>query len=688
MHGHASQKRRLLATTTLAGLMVATLAAPVMAQETPEEPGFFTMLGRLVFGAGSERVAIDVPQSVTVLNEEDIEEAELGTIGDVLQRAPGVTTVGSESPFGESLNIRGIGSGTSSDEPKIIVNIDGVGKYYEQYRMGSLFTDPGFFKSVEVLRGPSSSTLYGSGAIAGVIALETKDAADFLEGDDDFAIRQRLQYGSNGGQAESSTFFAYSPDERLDVLLGVFINETDASENGDGEELLGTDVSERNYMLKGSYRFGTDLEHTVEAAYIYYDGFGDDIVYDTIDNSTFWGTIDRDVEDTTAYVSYNYNPAGNNLIDLDVQLSYADSFVGMTDVNLFSPAFDVDYAYEETGLKIENRSEWSGASFENYLTTGLSYSVQDRVVVRSAGVSSFHPAGETTMLSAYAQNEMVFNDRLTLIGGLRLDHQDTAPHADLTTGEETSNTGYAGTIAAHYKVNDRFAVFGSASYTERLPVVDELYDTRATSGGANQAAVGSLDTEVSRNFELGASWQFNDAIVGGDELALKGVIFRNNMTDQIVRNNDGVAGEATYVNIAESHIQGLELEASWASETWFGSLAYTYLDGEELDLDTGSMVRIDDLPADTLALGLGWRAPETNVELGWDMTAAKREGDTGGYAVHDVYVKWSPESGVLEDTAFRFGISNIFDRNYRSNQQSTAVSNEGRSFNLSLTKTF
>ncbi|MCV6593694.1 MAG: TonB-dependent receptor plug domain-containing protein, partial [Silicimonas sp.] len=165
MRKRVSRKTQLILSTAL----VALTAAPVRAQEA-EPSQFVTILERIVFGAGAPKVAIEVPQSVTVLDEAEFDRAQPATVGDVIAQAPGVSTVGSESRFGESLNIRGIGTGTSADEPRIVTLIDGVKKYYESYRQGSLFTDPEFFKDVEILRGPGSSTLYGSGAIGGVVA--------------------------------------------------------------------------------------------------------------------------------------------------------------------------------------------------------------------------------------------------------------------------------------------------------------------------------------------------------------------------------------------------------------------------------------------------------------------------------------------------------------------------------------
>ena len=75
--------------------------------------------------------------------------------------------------------------------------------------MGSFFSDPELYKSVEVLRGPASSTLYGAGALGGVINFTTKDASDFLQDGNDNALRLKGSYESNGNGYLASTIFAH-----------------------------------------------------------------------------------------------------------------------------------------------------------------------------------------------------------------------------------------------------------------------------------------------------------------------------------------------------------------------------------------------------------------------------------------------------------------------------------------------
>ncbi|MEO0905208.1 MAG: TonB-dependent receptor, partial [Pseudomonadota bacterium] len=247
----------------------------------------------------------------------------------------------------------------------------------------------------------------------------------------------------------------------------------------------------------------------------------------------------------------------------------------------------------------------------------------------------------------------------------------------------------------------RFALFGSASYTERLPVVDELYDSRATTGGADQVSAGTLETEESQNIEFGVAYNQNDLIGTGDQFSVKTVVFRNNLDNLIARNNDGAAGEPTFINIDEAFIEGVELEAAYESDIFFGSLAYTVLDGENESDPASLNPNLEDrIPANTLVLSLGTRIPSVDLELGWtgthyeskSRTQAGMAGittiDTPDELIHDIYAAWTPDEGAFADLEIRLGVSNVADEDYRTHLQNEAIRRAGRSINLSVSRTF
>ncbi|MEM6387133.1 MAG: TonB-dependent receptor [Pseudomonadota bacterium] len=688
----------------LATTLLTTTALPAVAQETDEGDLGSTFLGRLIFGAGAPKVAIEVPQSVTAIEETDFDRAQPLTVGDVIQQAPGVSTVGSESRFGESINIRGIGTGTSADEPRIITLIDGVRKYYESYRQGSLFVDPEFLRRVEILRGPSSATLYGSGALGGVVAFETKGAGDIIEDPSDtFAVKQQLEFRSNGEGKETSTFLAFAPDDRFEGLVGVVYDDSNFLKDGAGNEAPGTKVTETNVLVKGKYYFGQDLSQSIEAGYLRYRGSADRQVLDVIDNApSFVVTVDRTVEDETAFLRYEYTPIDNDFVDFELQLSYGKS-TNFVENYTFTPSpffdlgvFDSDYIYEGIALKAQNTARFAGGNYESFLTFGAEYYLQNRITLRAtAGNAQFQPEGTTKVFGLFAQNEYILNDRLTILGGARVDFQTTEPGPLVPTDVETEETGTAATLALHYQTTENLAIFGSVSRTERLPTVDEIYNSRATSSGANLVST-DLKPEVSLNFEVGASISADNVLAAGDEVQIKGTIYRNDVSDLIASSDLG-PGTPTRVNIDEVRFTGFELEGAYDSELFFGSLAVTIQDGKNISEPTDDNPNLENrIPADTVRLSLGRRLPAQNLEFAWTATYyADKSRVSGGTTInteseliHDVYAAWTPDQGVLEGAELRLGVSNVFDDDYREHLQSESVRRGGRSINLTLTKTF
>jgi len=404
----------------------ALLVAPALAQteassdgdaeERVATSGAALVLRKIVVGAGHEKIAIETPQAVTVIDQEDLEAEQPTTIGDVLRDLPGITTVGSDRVLGESFNIRGFGTATSSDESRIIVQVDGATKFHEQYRLGSLFTDPELYKSIEVLRGPASSTLYGSGALAGVIRLETKDASDYLADDDPFGLRQKFEFSSNGEGFLTSTVVAWRPADNVDILAAFNYRSADEIQDGDGNEIAGSDFEAPSGLIKGSVTFGQDDAHEFGASYQYWTTEARS-TYAQTETSPAFGLVDRETTDTTAILEYNYLPAGNDLIDLGVTISYSESDVeqsNASNVGAFggSTLFqDTHYAYEFIETRVENTSTFVGENYENYLTIGIQTQNQTRTADSISegfppGPGSV-PAGETEGIS--------FQDRKSVV---------------------------------------------------------------------------------------------------------------------------------------------------------------------------------------------------------------------------------------------------------------------------------
>jgi hemoglobin/transferrin/lactoferrin receptor protein len=257
---------RSRAAALLCGVALGMIGVQGAAAQSNANMTNVTLLERLVIGAGAAKVALNTPQAVTVVDQADIDQKQASSTGEIFEDIPGVTMIGSERTLGESFNIRGIGSAeTSGDEARIIITVDGAKKFYEQYRMGSFFSDPELYKQVEVLRGPASSTLYGSGAFGGVINFTTKDASDFIQDGQTGALRVKGSYSSNGNGALVSAILAHRINETFEVLATGNFRRSALQDLAAGGTLPGSEFAAWSGLVKGTMHL--DAEQVVRLSW-------------------------------------------------------------------------------------------------------------------------------------------------------------------------------------------------------------------------------------------------------------------------------------------------------------------------------------------------------------------------------------------------------------------------------------
>jgi hemoglobin/transferrin/lactoferrin receptor protein len=173
----------------------------------------------VVVSTRSPRPVSEVVGMVTVLGDADI-ESQLVTNEEALWRyMPSVQVESAGSRFtARSLNIRGIGGN------RVVMEVDGV-PVQDRFAVGA-FADAGragaemdFIRRIELLRGPASS-LYGSKAIGGVLAISTFDPDDLAFEDGRLAGRIRGSYASDWDAWGTSTVGAWQDGAR-GLLIGV-----------------------------------------------------------------------------------------------------------------------------------------------------------------------------------------------------------------------------------------------------------------------------------------------------------------------------------------------------------------------------------------------------------------------------------------------------------------------------------
>lgn len=160
---------RHAAPTISAAITLILAAAAAQAQEAAP-----TKLGQVVVTAQKrEEILLKIPQSVTVLGEEQLERLQATTFADYLALVPGLS-LQQDTPGASRLILRGVNTGGVASTVGIYVDETPFGSSTSLSNAAILSGDfdTSDIARIEVLRGPQG-TLYGSNSLSGVIKYVT-----------------------------------------------------------------------------------------------------------------------------------------------------------------------------------------------------------------------------------------------------------------------------------------------------------------------------------------------------------------------------------------------------------------------------------------------------------------------------------------------------------------------------------
>ncbi|WP_299887959.1 TonB-dependent receptor [uncultured Ruegeria sp.] len=673
------------------------VAASALAQE--QDDGF---LGTLVLGESKREIQTDTAVPVTNIDQEEINDRQANTVAELIDSVPGVSLVNGSTPQGSGINIRGFGANsTFGTDQKVLILVDGATTGAEElYRIGNqLFTDPQLYKSVSVIRGTVGSFEYGSGVVGGVVQLETKDASDFTGGEPGFRLRQTFEGYSNGNGFASSSILAWQPNRQTEFLFNYTYRDQSDQEDGNGDTIGNSAFTLPSLLVKGKYSFGNDLEHSITASYNQSTSEERDVPYDSFGTTTdSFGNVDRDIETKIAVLRYQYRPAGNDLIDLDVNLSYSDQKIDSNyvagsascDINGFqsnapsclrgrpvppgtpfdSSLQDADHRYETTKLTIKNTSYFQTGAATHDLRAGIEFINRERLDAFAA------PGGTDKRIALFAVDDIQIGDGLTLTPAIRYETQDLEGDSDASAPENASydNNALMGGLSARYEFSSGFAVFGSGAYTENLPILDDL----GTPAFQTQP-------EKSRTWEAGFSYNRGDIFAAGDVVRAKVNFYKTDLWD-ITSYGSG----RPFLPLSEVETRGVEIEASYANAAgYYVDFNANIVKGTETNA-AGEDSPWRNEPTDSARVTVGKRFGET-LDVSWELFGARSGIDSSGdpvagYGVNTLRATYQPQEGAFQGFEVRAGVENIFDKNYLPNLSTR--NSPGRNFKLTLAKTF
>lgn len=460
----------------------------------------------------------DVPISVAVMTSEDIDAQRIGAISDLGSALPNVsyTTTGSkEDP--PILAIRGVGNNFNVRLPRVAIIVDDVPHMTLRGLDSALFD----VEQIELLRGPQS-TLFGLTAESGVINIRSVQPGDSMRAK---LMAQVAEFGENEALASLSGPLVA---ERLSAGIALSGQWYD----GYIENKFRNEKLDQGQTLSGRANLRFTPTENIEALIVY----GRQEVDDDFDYAS------TPVNPTAFSQNYAVPPVGkretsiNNASSLDVlqqeagltlRMRFADlelvAASGYTTVSAqrlfdidqgpidvpFGPIvvstafFDDDTSNFTQELRLANRTE---GRF-NWVT-GLFYydrSFKERSRLNSDVGPITFAIGEdsTTSYAGFGQGEFHFNERSSLLGGLRYERTEgegtlfsslvLGPAFDNLTGSKDSSVVLP-KLTATFGLSDTFKSYVTFS-TGWLP------------GGVN-ANLGTLsgltyEKETLRNVEVG-----------------------------------------------------------------------------------------------------------------------------------------------------------------------------------------
>ena len=664
-----------------------SMVTNIFAQSDPEE---IIVKGKVLYSNQVTALKtpvpiIDVPQTLSIVTDEDIRKQGFRELGDIVRYTPGVNTSQGEG-HRDSIVFRGVRS--TAD-----FYLDGVRDDVQYYR--SLYN----LEKVEILRGPNA-LLFGRGGTGGIINRVTKKAVlgdafgSFDMGADtfgafDFAVDYNVQTGENSAlriNFHSDTLenhrdyydgdrYGFNPTLRVQLSPQTTLDLS--YEHADHERFIDRGVPTLN---------GEPVE-----------AFEEIVFGDTDTNLT---TLRADIYRANISHEFSDTQKGNFVIQYsDFAKMYKNYYAsGYSGGNTFTADGYKDPT-ERTNLIISGNvvNEFQTGSVKHTLLVGAEIidtenenfryntffitTEDDNEVfnitrpinfgVNAAGVRTYNDftadlksktASDIEVTSFYIQDQIDVSDNFKIMLGGRFDNFDITvrdiKNGTSETREDEEVSPRAGLI---FKPQENLSLY--VSYSESfLPRSGEQFKSLSSSSAR-------LDPDVFESTEIGVKWDIRD------NLSFTVSYFDSEQT-QAVRDSD--TGENS--EIVGLQVDGIELELKGqVSDKLYLALGYSDLDGE-----TGKGGEPREIPEQTASL---WATYQVNDNFGLGF-GINHQGETNikndkqGLILPDyTRVDFAAYYDISEDLSLQLNVENITDELYFPHSHSTHQASVGEPLN-------
>lgn len=498
----------------------------------------------------------DTPVSMTVVTGEDLERSAAKDTIDVVRQVPNMhmTKAGQHASVA-FMSMRGVTPFMEAEQP-VGFFVDGV--HYRNVDMELLDID-----RVEVLRGPQS-TLYGRNTEAGAVNIITRDPEPYTEGQVSvgFGNYDRKTVSAISGGALGSKDWSYRAALQVLDSDGYFTREPGDTDNADEVN----DVNAR-FKVRWKPKNAWDVVATYDGAR-YREGSTNIALLGQLHDqphkvqSNYIGSNDSDVHGgnvravyqapavtVTSISAYGYE---NKKSTYDVDATAVDNMQLRT---------EVDYSRFTQELRLSSPEgasgpRWVGGLYYFDQTDHNNFDMKFETGF-GPGVQSVRTKTDTLNAAAFGQVSWPVADTISLITGLRYDHEwksvdnnqsYTAPFPIPGTASNPDMDFHAWLpkVGVEYKPFPNLLTY--ATYSEGYKA-----------GGFNNLADPGreiYDPEYTKNYEIGIKHTGLN-----NTLQTKAALFWIDWTDQQVE--ELVLSQSNITNAGESVSRGVELEVAW-----------------------------------------------------------------------------------------------------------------------------
>tara|TARA_B100000700_G_scaffold89893_1_gene101388 strand:- start:6153 stop:8213 length:2061 start_codon:yes stop_codon:yes gene_type:complete len=635
---------------------------------------------------------LDVPQTVTIVTDDDIRSQGFREIGDIIRYTPGVNTSQGEG-HRDAVVFRGVRS--TAD-----FFLDGVRDDVQYYR--SLYN----VEQVEILRGPNA-LLFGRGGTGGIINRVTKKAVlgEAFGGYDlgtdsfgalDFAADYNVQTSSNSALRFNihSDALENHRDHYDGTRFGMNPTVTVALSDKTTVDLSYEYADHERFIDRGIPTINNAPDESLSNIV-----FGDpDINVTTLEANIMRANVSHRFSENRkgnlAVQSSSFEKMYQNLYasGYDGTLVTMDGYLDPTERdnliisgNIVSEVVTGSVTHTIlVGAELINTENKNHRYDTNWSTTDddnevFNISRPMDFTVNSAGVATAvnftnslksKTESDISVSSLFIQDQMDLTDNVKLMIGGRLDSFDiTVDDIKNGTSESRTDDRFSPRAGLIYKPQESVSLY--MSYSESfLPRSGEQFKKL-------DATAARLDPDVFESTELGIKWAMTDT------LSFTAAIFDSEQTRATYDNDTGENSE-----IRGLRVDGMEVELrGQVSDKLELAVGYSSLEGTT---SSGGVAR--EVPDHTFSLFAKYQVDEN---FGWAL-GVTQQGESHikdnstlilpEYTRFDFAAYWD----VSDDMVLRLNVENLSDELYFPHSHSTHQASVGEPLNarVSLSKRF